>query len=82
MLKRGSSLGSLTLIISGLVWRGPDLTVTAKGVPVKASFAFGSHAAFKRTGDQGMGDLVPLDREVPAVMTRLFRGARGPGSVT
>jgi len=39
--------------------------VTAKEAPVKASFA----------GDQAMvmGDLVPLDREVPAVMACLFR---------
>jgi hypothetical protein len=66
MLKRATSLASLTVISSGLVCRGPDLTVTAKGAPVKASFA----------GDQAMvmGDLVPLDREVPAVMACLFRG--------
>ena len=65
MLKRAISLASLTLISTGLVCRGPDLTVTAKGVPVKASFA----------GDQAMvmGDLVPPDREVPAVMAWLFR---------
>lgn len=40
--------------------------MTAKGEPVEAWFA----------GDRAkvMGDLVPLDREVPAVMAWLFRG--------
>src|SRR6266850_1561939 len=53
-----------------------DLAVTVKGVPVKAGFALGSYAAFKPVGDQAMvmGDLVLLDREVPAVMAGLFRG--------
>jgi hypothetical protein len=53
-----------------------DLTVTVKGVPVKAGFALGSYAAFKPVGDQVMvmGDLVLLDQEVPAVMAGLFRG--------
>src|SRR2546427_122869 len=53
-----------------------DLTVTVRGVPVKAGFALGSYAAFKPVGDQAMvmGDLVLLDREVPAVMAGLFRG--------
>jgi hypothetical protein len=48
-----------------------DLTVTVKGVPVKAGFALGSYAAFKQMGDQAMvmGDLVLLDQEVPAVMS-------------
>ena len=51
-----------------------DLTVTVKGVPVKAGFALGSYAAFKQVGDHAMvmGDLVLLDAEVPAVMSGLF----------
>jgi hypothetical protein len=53
-----------------------DLTVTVKGVPVKAGFALGSYAAFKQIGDHAMvmGDLVLLDQEVPAVMSGLFAG--------
>ncbi len=53
-----------------------DLSVTVKGVPVKAGFALGSYAAFKQVGDEVMvmGDLVLLDQEVPAVMAGLFRG--------
>src|SRR5437870_8616707 len=53
-----------------------DLTVTVKGVPLKAGFALGSYAAFKQMGDQAMvmGDLVLLDQEVPAVMSGLFAG--------
>ena len=53
-----------------------DLSVTVKGVPVKAGLALGSYAAFKQVGDQAMvmGDLVLLDPEVPAVMAGLFRG--------
>ncbi len=53
-----------------------DLSVTVKGVPVKAGFALGSYAAFKQVGDQAMvmGDLVLLDQEVQAVMAGLFRG--------
>ena len=53
-----------------------DLSVTVKGVPVKAGFALGSYAAFKQVGDQVMvmGDLVLLDQEVQAVMTGLFSG--------
>ena len=51
-----------------------DLTVTVKGVPLKAGFALGSYAAFKQAGDHAMvmGDLVLLDAEVPAVMSGLF----------
>jgi len=51
-----------------------DLSVTVKGVPVKAGFALGSYAAFKQVGDQAMvmGDLVLLDQEVPAVMSGLL----------
>ena len=53
-----------------------DLSVTVKGVPVKAGFALGSYAAFKQVGDHTMvmGDLVLLDQEVPAVMSGLFSG--------
>jgi hypothetical protein len=53
-----------------------DLTVTVKGVAVKAPFALGSYAAFKQIGSQVMvmGDLVLLDQEVPAVMAGLFAG--------
>ena len=53
-----------------------DLSVTVKGVPVKAGFALGSYAAFKQMGDRAMvmGDLVLLDQEVPAVMSGLFAG--------
>jgi hypothetical protein len=53
-----------------------DLSVTVKGVPVKAGFALGSYAAFKQTGADAMvmGDLVLLDQEIPAVMSGLFAG--------
>src|SRR5262245_54174555 len=53
-----------------------DLSVTVKGVPVKAGFALGSYAAFKQVGDQAMvmGDLVLLDGEVQGVMAGLFAG--------
>jgi hypothetical protein len=53
-----------------------DLTVTVKGVPVRAPFALGSYAAFKQIGGQVMvmGDLVLLDQDVPAVMSGLFSG--------
>ena len=51
-----------------------DLTVTVKGVPVRAGFALGSYAAFRPVGDHAMvmGDLVLLDQEVAAVMSGLF----------
>ena len=51
-----------------------DLSVTVKGVPVKAGFALGSYAAFRQVGDRAMvmGDLVLLDAEIPAVMSGLF----------
>src|SRR5215475_3129424 len=53
-----------------------DLSVTVKGVPVRAGFALGSYAAFKQVGDSAMvmGDLVLLDQEVPAVMSGLLNG--------
>src|SRR5712671_857209 len=74
------ALGKAGQVQAGDVFRvGPprtDLTVTVKGVPVKAPFALGSYAAFKQIGDQAMvmGDLVLLDQEVPAVMSGLFAG--------
>ena len=53
-----------------------DLSVTVKGVAVKAGFALGSYAAFKQIGDHAMvmGDLVLLDQEIPGVMSGLFSG--------
>jgi hypothetical protein len=53
-----------------------DLSVSVKGVPVKAGFALGSYAAFRQAGDRVMvmGDLVLLDQEVPGVMSGLFSG--------
>jgi hypothetical protein len=53
-----------------------DLSVTVKGVPVKAGFALGSYAAFKQMGDRAMvmGDLVLLDQEVASVMSGLLAG--------
>ena len=43
-----------------------DLSVKVQGVDVKAGFALGSYAAFKRMGKDAMvmGDLVLLDEEV------------------
>jgi len=51
-----------------------DLKVTVEGVPIQASFALGSYAAFKQFGDGAMvmGDLVLLDEEVNPVMSGLF----------
>src|SRR5689334_17804744 len=53
-----------------------DLSVTVKGVAVKAGLALGSYAAFKQMGDRAMvmGDLVLLDQEIPAVMSGLQGG--------
>jgi len=62
-----------------------DLSVTVKGVPVKAGFALGSYATFKQVGDHAMvmGDLVLLDAEVPAVMSGLFaNGLESPRFTT
>src|SRR5882762_168875 len=75
-----AALGKSGQIQPGGVYRfgipRTDLSVTVKGVPVKAGFALGSYAAFKPVGDQAMvmGDPVLLDQEVPAVMAGLFRG--------
>ena len=74
------ALGKPGQVQSGDVFRvgmpRTDLSVTVKGVPVKAGFALGSYAAFKQMGDQAMvmGDLVLLDQEIPAVMSGLFAG--------
>src|SRR6266851_2139734 len=74
------ALGKAGQVQAGDVFRvgmpRTDLSVTVKGVPVKAGFALGSYAAFKQVGDQTMvmGDLVLLDQEVPPVMAGLFRG--------
>jgi uncharacterized protein DUF1259 len=51
-----------------------DLRVTVQGVDVKAGFALGSYAAFRKTAKETMvmGDLVLLDEEVPDVMAGLI----------
>lgn len=72
------ALGKPGTLMPGDVYRvgmpRTDLNVTVKGVPVKAGFALGSYAAFKRVGERAMvmGDLVLLDQEIPAVMSGLF----------
>src|SRR5215470_9077993 len=74
------ALGKSGQLQPGAVYRigmpRTDLSVTVKGVPVKAGFALGSYAAFKQVGDHAMvmGDLVLLDQEVPAVMSSLLAG--------
>jgi Domain of Unknown Function (DUF1259) len=74
------ALGRPGQVLPGDVFRvgmpRTDLSVTVKGVPVSASFALGSYAAFKQVGDHAMvmGDLVLLDQEVPAVMSGMFSG--------
>jgi DNA-binding Lrp family transcriptional regulator len=52
-----------------------DLKVKVQGVDVKAGFALGSYAAFKKMGKGAMvmGDLVLLDEEVSEVQTRLLQ---------
>ena len=51
-----------------------DLKVKVQGLDVKAGFALGSYAAFKKTGRDTMvmGDLVLLDEEVQGVMAKLL----------
>jgi hypothetical protein len=51
-----------------------DLHVKVQGVDVKAGFALGSYAAFKKMGKDAtvMGDLVLLDEEVQDVMAKLL----------
>ena len=72
------ALGKPGTLMPGDVYRvgmpRTDLNVAVKGVPVKAGFALGSYAAFKRVGERAMvmGDLVLLDQEIPAVMSGLF----------
>ena len=72
------ALGKSGQLMPGDVYRigmpRTDLTVTVKGVPVKAGFALGSYAAFKQIGDHAMvmGDLVLLDQEISPVMSALF----------
>ena len=74
------ALGKAGQLMPGDVYRvgmpRTDLSVTVKGIPVKAGFALGSYAAFRQVGDQAMvmGDLVLLDQEVPAVMSALLSG--------
>jgi hypothetical protein len=74
------ALGKPGQVLPGDVFRvgmpRTDLAITVKGVPVSASFALGSYAAFKQVGDHAMvmGDLVLLDQEIPAVMSGLFSG--------
>jgi len=74
------ALGKTGQLMPGDVYRvgmpRTDLSVTVKGIPVKAGFALGSYAAFRQVGDQAMvmGDLVLLDQEVPAVMSALLSG--------
>src|SRR6267378_6032335 len=74
------ALGKTGQVQAGDVFRvgmpRTDLSVTVKGVVVKAGFALGSYAAFKQVGDQAMvmGDLVLLDQEVPAVTSGLLSG--------
>lgn len=53
-----------------------DFAVTAHGVPIKASFALGSYAAFVGTPEDAvvMGDLVLLETEVNPVLSRLQEG--------
>ena len=81
------ALGKSGQLLPGDVFRigipRTDLSVTVKGVPVKAGFALGSYAAFKQVGDRVMvmGDLVLLDQEVPAVMSGLFAGGLGVTAV-
>jgi Domain of Unknown Function (DUF1259) len=77
----GQALGKPGQVMAGGVYRvglpRTDLTVTVEGVPVKASFALGSYAAFEPADDGNvmvMGDLVLLDAEVPVVMDGLMAG--------
>ena len=59
------ALGKSGQLLPGDVFRvgmpRTDLSVTVKGVPVRAGFALGSYAAFKQVGDQVMviGDRRP-----------------------
>jgi Domain of Unknown Function (DUF1259) len=71
------ALGRPGTLLPGDIYRvglpRTDLTVTVQGVQVKAGFALGSYAAFKKMGASAMvmGDLVLLDAEVSPVMSGL-----------
>ncbi len=75
------ALGKSGALLPGGVYRvglpRTDLTVTVQGVQVKAGFALGSYAAFTKVGAGAMvmGDLVLLDPEVNAVMSRLWENS-------
>jgi DNA-binding CsgD family transcriptional regulator len=75
------ALGRSGTLMPGNVFRigmpRSDLNVTVEGVPVRATFALGSYAAFRPLDDGSgqamvMGDLVLRDEEVPGVMSGLF----------
>ena len=71
------ALGKSGQVMAGDVYRvampRTDLKVKVQGVDVKAGFALGSYAAFKKMGKDAMvmGDLVLLDEEVQDVMAAL-----------
>jgi len=71
------TLGKSGQVQAGDVYRvampRTDLKVKVQGVDVKAGFALGSYAAFKKMGKDAMvmGDLVLLDEEVQDVMAVL-----------
>src|SRR5262249_12884085 len=73
------ALGKAGQVMAGGVYRiampRTDMREKVQGVDVKAGFALGSYAAFKKTGKDAMvmGDLVLLDEEIPEVMTRLVQ---------
>src|SRR5215471_3620634 len=72
------ALGKSGQVMAGDVYRvampRTDLKVKVQGVDVKAGFALGSYAAFKKMGNSAMvmGDLVLLDEEVQNVMAKLL----------
>jgi hypothetical protein len=72
------ALGKSGQVLAGDVYRvampRTDLKVKVQSVDVKAGFALGSYAAFKKMGKDAMvmGDLVLLDEEVQDVMAVLM----------
>jgi len=72
------ALGKAGQVQAGDVYRvampRTDLKVKVQGIDVKAGFALGSYAAFKKMGKDAMvmGDLVLLDEEVQDVMAVLM----------
>lgn len=72
------ALGKSGQVMPGGVFRiampRTDLKVKVQGVDVKAGFALGSYATFKKMGKDTMmmGDLVLLDEEVASVMAGLL----------